>query len=230
MKIQDKEQERKEYQNSPQGKRKSFLAGLILFLFMAALLGVVYVMDHNPAYTGTPYKAVVDGFEIIPGETTGAQLYEAGFQLADQSMFSIEINGQSASSGFRDFFPLETKLEKRSYVDGLSLIQDGHAHAHLEMVNESSFSKTLAEAKVQGITVYRDDVNAEQASLEGISTGELSKQTLTERLGEPKEESTQFDVEGDRTELVWAKGNYKTELVLAPDGSFHSFYSRYRKN
>lgn len=230
MQIQDKEQERKEYESSPPGKRKNFISNVIIFLIAAAILGALYVTGHHPAFIGTPYKATVNGFEIIPGETTGAQLYEAGFQLADQSMFSIEINGEHASSGFRDFFPLDSELEKHSYVDGLSLIRDGHAHAYVKMVNESGSTKTLAETKVQEITLYHDTLDAETAQLEGIPTGELTADALTQRLGAPTKESSLYDAEGDRPQLTWGKGHYEIELVLNPDGSFYSFSSSYEKD
>lgn len=230
MQIKDKEQERKEYEQSPQGKRKKILGNLVIFLIAAALLIALYVSDHHPAFIGTPHPTSIDGFAIIPGETTGAQLYEAGFQLADRSMFSVEIHGDTADSGYRDFFPLDSELEKRSYVGGLSLIRDGKVYAFVDMVNETGSTKTLAETKVQGVTVYEDTLKAEVAQMEGISTGDMTLESLTAILGEPTSESSEYDADGDRPEYIWSKGHYRAELVVHPDGHFHSFSSYYEKD
>ena len=229
MQIRDKEQERKDYENSPEGRRKSLIVKVIFVVAVVACMAVIYVTSHNPAFTGTPHVVVVDGVEIIPGETTGAQLYEAGFQIADRSMYSVDLTAQGAVSGYKSFLPLDTEAEKETYYYGLSLIKEGKSYATLQMINEASSTKTLGEMKVREIIVYGSSENAENASLEGIPVSALTKAALTEKAGEPEREETIPEDEEEHTQIRWAKGNYKMELVLNEDGTCYSFGSFYER-
>ncbi len=228
MQIRDKEQERKNYENSPQGKRKNLISKLIVGVMAVVFLGVVYVMNHNPAYVGTPHEVTVDGFTIIPGETTGAQLYEAGFQISDKSMYSMQLTPEGKPVGYTGYYSLDTEVEKRTYYYGINLIKNGESYAMLEMINTAPSNKTVGDMKVKTITVVgkKKDV----ASLEGIPTNELTKEALIEKAGEPESETPTTGDDGEvRTELHWEKGNYEMEVTLNQDGTCESFQSSWDK-
>lgn len=229
MQIHNSEQERRDSAQSPNAKRKNLITTVIMAIIAVAFFGFVYVANHSPTYIGVPHSVVVDGFEIIPGETTAAQLYDAGFQIADRSMYSLEVTKDGTPAGYTDFIPLDTKVEKSSYYYSLHLIKNHKSYAILSMINESSSDKTLGDTKVREISVFSFSKNMENASLEGIPTGELTKETLIAKAGEPSDETTSTSENGTRTVIEWSKGHYKMELELEENGTFYSFSSFYEK-
>lgn len=228
MQVRDKEQERKDYENSPQGKRNSLISKVVLVVIAVVILGVVYVMNRTPANVGTPHEVTVDGFAIIPGETTGAQLYEAGFQISDKSMYSMQLTPEGKPVGYTGYYDLGTEVEKKTYYYGLNLIKDGESYAMLEMINTASSAKTVGDMKVKSVAVVGEKKSV--ASLEGIAASEITKEALIEKAGEPKSETPTIGDDGEaRTELLWENGDYEMEVTLYQDGTCDRFQSAWNQ-
>lgn len=230
MQLIDREEERRNAQQSPRERRKKLISTILVSVLMVVYFGYVYISNHHPAFIGVPHPVVVAGFEIIPGETTGAQLYDAGFQIAPNDVHAWDLNKDGTRKGYTEFLPLDTKAEKHTSYYSLELIKDHRSYGSLLMVNESASDKTLADTKVQEITVLRVSEGMEHATLEGIAAPQLTKEALVAIAGEPTKEEISPDNKYLYTTLEWNKGFYTMTLCLDPENKLYSFSSSYERN
>lgn len=229
MKVVDKEQERAEAAASPEGKKKKLIGNLALALVVVVLAAVVYVMNHNPAFTGTPHVVTVAGFSIEPGKTTVQELADAGFGISDFSSLKTVITDGAPVTGYTEVFDLTSETEAKSYYNMLKLVREGKSYGALTVVNETSSAMPLADCKVREISVYSSDEEADTATIDGIAMGQLSVEALTAVAGEPERTSDETNAEGKKTSTFWEKGNYSMKLTVKEDGSAYVFTSSYEK-
>ena len=229
MKVVDKEQERIEKANTPEGEKSKRLSTILTVVAVAAFAVFLYLSGHHPMFIGTPHVVTVDGFTVEPGKTTVGELGAAGFMVSDFSMRKTNISGGQVTSGYMEAFAPSTPVEGKSYYDMLRLVKDGEAYASLSVVNESSSDATLADCKVRSITVFSTDEAAMTASIDGIPMEGLTQESLAGVSGEP-ERVSDSTLSGEKKIVAkWAKGNYSMELTMNEDGTAYSFVSKYEK-
>lgn len=210
---------------------KKWISTLLVGGLLAAGCGIIYITSTHPAFIGTPHPVVVDGFEIKPGETTVSELSQAGFQISDRdAYFSVPTADGKVSSGYSEFYSLDTEVEGKSYYEGLILVKEDEDYAYIEVVNESPSAKKLGEAKVREVEVYDYQEKADQACLEGISFHELTQEGLTAKAGQPKSVETDAGEDYKGTKATWSKGNYEMEVEWKSDGTVSSFCSVYERD
>ena len=229
MKIVDKEQERIEKANTPEGKKSKRRSSALTAVAVIVFAVFLYLSGHHPMFIGTPHIVTVDGFAVEPGKTTVGELGAAGFFVSDFSMRKTNISGGQVTSGYMEAFELSTPVEAKSYYDMLRLVKDGEAYASLSVVNESSSAATLADCKVRSITVHSTDEAAMTASIDGIPMEGLTQESLAGAAGEPERVSDSSLSGEKKIAAKWEKGNYSMELTMNEDGTAYSFVSKYEK-
>lgn len=229
MKVIDKEQERIEKENTPEGKKLKLIRTIVLGVIVVIVAIFLYLSGHHPMFIGTPHLVTVGGFEVEPGKTTVSELAAAGFFLSDYNMRQAEIFSNGVDTDYQESYDISSPVEKQSYYDMLILVKNGQQYASLSVVNESVSSATLGDCKVRSITIYEADEESETASLDGVSMDQLNQATLTEVAGEP--ESISEDTASDEkiTVVEWEKGNYFMELSMKEDGTVYRITSKYEK-
>lgn len=218
MEIVDREQERYEKENSPEGKRKKWKEGLVGLVIAAVCCVVIYVLNHNPAFTGTPHEVTLGDTVILPGSTTVQELYDKGYDFSDLSAAKITQEGRV----YKEVFDISSEAEARTYYYSVILVKDEKGVATLDVVNEQSKAVPLSECKVRSVRVYVWDEGAENAALDGFLLEELSVEKLSETAGKARESS-------DGSSYTWEKGNYSMTLNYDENGSLQSFISFYEK-
>ena len=219
MKIVDKEQERIDFENSPAGKRKSWLellAALVFFLVCATLYKVLPNIEIGG---GKPYVIVMDGLEITPGKTTVQDLADAGYELSDSSskiMASEKDEDGNTVFFYRDFYDLDAEADARTLYDSIVLVKGEYPAADISIINNGGNSIPLSKCIVSEITIRNTYADADKATVEGTSFPQLTEEKITEVFG--KKERMFND-----TTTIWERGNYYFSLEIEEDGTVKKF-------
>ena len=214
MKVVDKEQERIDYENSPEGKRKKWLELLAAFVFCAVCLVLYRVLPHFEIGGGKPYVIVMDGLEVTPGKTTVQDLADAGYDLTDMSvriMASDKDENGNTVFYYRDVYDLESEADARTLYDSLILVKEEKQAASISIINDGPSAIPLSQCIVSDITIHDDYIDAGKVTVEGVPFLQLTEEKLIELFG--KEERNY-----DNT-IVWEKGNYNFYLWTTESGT-----------
>lgn len=228
MNTADKEQHTKK-PISEKEKKARVRAALVFVVLGILIVAMLYLADHHPAFTGTPFTVTAGGCTIKPGETTVQELADAGFTFTNFNSLKTPVFNGKTVGGAPDSLSLSENVKAKSYYDLIQLRKDGELYATLSVVNESSSSKTLADCKIRSISVYSSYEDAGNSSVAGIPMDQLSVETLKAAAGEP--ESSRDDNLSDEKKVVtiWKNIRYSMELSVSEDGSVYSFTSKYSK-
>lgn len=113
-------------------------------------------------------------------------------------------------------------------------MRNGQGYAGIEVTNESSSSKPLAECKVSAVSIASvyDYENADKVVLNGVSIQDITPDKMTEVSGKPYE-TTDYKSYSDEaptgTEYIWKKHAYSMSVIIADDGSLYEISSKYEK-
>ena len=217
MKVVDKEQERIDFENSPAGKRKQWL-GLLAALVFFLVAAFLYRMFPNLEIGGgKPYVIVMDGLEIIPGETTVQDLANAGYELTDMTG-KVMLNERGEDGEiiyrYRNVYDLTSEADARSMYSSLILVKDEEQAALISIINSETSAVPLTQCIISNITIYNDYIDADKVTVEGTSLPQLTEGMLTELYGKP---DRNYD-----NSLTWDKGNYYLSLKIEEDGTVKS--------
>ena len=217
MKVVDKEQERIDFENTPAGKRKQWL-GLLAALVFFLVAAFLYRMFPNLEIGGgKPYVIVMDGLEIIPGETTVQDLANAGYELTDMTG-KVMLNERGEDGEiiyrYRNVYDLTSEADARSMYSSLILVKDEEQAALISIINSETSAVPLTQCIISNITIYNDYIDADKVTVEGTSLPQLTEGMLTELYGKP---DRNYD-----NSLTWDKGNYYLSLKIEEDGTVKS--------
>lgn len=164
-------------------KRKRWILAWVMGVLDALIIIALFVIVKgmfigDPA---SPYVVTVGDLEIIPGETTGEDIANAGFLLYDD---------------YNDT-PYDTQLDSQDF-ESFSIKKDGEYYGSVFLRNlESDRAVTLRECYVTDVLVNKIYGHA---SYGGIAIEDLTKDILIDLVGQkPKQESSTF--------VKWSCGN-----------------------
>lgn len=204
----------------------SLKKNLISVIVVIVCFAGAYAMKTMPMFTGTPYSISIDGYSVLPKETTVQDLAGQGYMLSDfkQKTFST-AQMQYNYSGFYD---LDTMAEATTIYTGIDLVHDNENVASLYIMNPSRQEKKLSECEVNTIALWPSQLERGGYAVEGIAVEELTVEALTEQLGKFKNQSESKDDDGNPiTVTTWKKGDYSLELRTREDGSIERVTSKY---
>lgn len=195
-------------ESTPEEKKKKLLStigSIVLFI----VLGIAYfILDHYHVFSGEPYPIRVENVTVIPGETTVQELASAGYELADLASSEWVKEDYSGDFYFSEVIDLSEEVVSH-YYHFLCLVKDGRQYGSVTIYNDAEWSsKPLMECKVSKLEVSAVYHGSEQAALLDIPFSEVSKETVSEKLGAEPEAM-------DSGRCVWEKGQYS--MILDPD-------------
>lgn len=171
------------------------------------------------AGSGKPYAVVLNGVEILPGETTVQELSDLGFELSDFSGRQMVRDGEGGTTFvYANVYDLTSEAEAMTVYPGIYLLKEGEKIASLSIANDTKSGISLLKCKIVTVTVDIDDYDYEKAEVEGVSFTSLSAKTLAEALSKPKTDTD------SKTE--WRRGDY-TLTVEYENGEVSSLRSSY---
>lgn len=217
MNVTDREQEKQKAAQSPEGKKKKLVETVLIVAVIVVFCIGIYIVNHNPHFTGEPHAVALGGVTAIPGTTTMGELAAAGYEFSDRD--HAEWTGAGGYL-YTEVLDLSAELEGRTYYD-LVLVKDGDAYADIEVINEATSSKAFTECVLREVAVKNYHEGSDGVSVDGISFGQLSEAALTGAIGASPE-----SVAG---KYVWKKGNYSLSLELGDDGKVSGISSKYVK-
>lgn len=204
MKVVDKEQERIQKEQTPAGKRKKLIQQIVLSILIAGIIVIIYLLNHHPAFAGSPHLVTLGGVTVEPGKTTVKELTDAGYEISDQSLSEwTEIDGTSAYV-YHEVYDLASEVEGSSFYM-LKLVKEGREHAGITIVNHKSSAAKLTECLVYSVEIHASSKGADTDTVDGIKINQLSLEGLQDLLGEPSDESSTGVYE-------WKKGKYSLRL------------------
>ncbi len=230
MQIINKEQETQGPQE-PANKTKELLKlGIVIGVCIICFVAL-YFFSKSSFATGEPYSIEVDGVIINPGETV-QDLADSGFELSDYS--TRQYSDESGTAIYSQVYDLSAEVEASTYYPMITLVKNGKGYAGIEVVNESSSPKTLAECKVSAVKIGSgfSYENADKVVLNGVSIKDITIDKMTEISGKPYETSdykSYSDESPSGTEYIWKKHAYSMSIIIDNDGGLYEISSMYEK-
>lgn len=209
--IIDLEKERKEKENTPEGKRAKRIRTCLGIVAAAIFFAIVYVINHNPNARKDLVAVSVQGVEIIPGETKVQTLLESGFSLAEQQATN-EIDP-------------EAEAEANSYYSMIFLVKDKEEYGLITIANDANRAQPIPECIVLKIAVYDFHEGIEEVTVDGVAMSSLTYEDLIDTYGEPAKSEESTYSEG--TELEWEKNEYFFSVTVGADKKIHYVQSAY---
>lgn len=217
MEVVDKEQERIQQEQTPAGKRKKLIQQIVLGILIAGIIVIIYLLNHHPAFAGSPHLVTLGGVTVEPGKTTVKELTDAGYEISDQSLSEwTEIDGTSTYV-YHEVYDLASEVEGSSYYM-VKLVKEGREHAGITIVNHKSSAAKLTECLVYSIEVRTSSKGADMDTVNGIQVNQLSLEGMQDLLGAPSDES-------DTGSYEWKKGKYSLSLKSGEKGQVLSVKS-----
>ena len=217
MKIVDKEQERIDYENSPEGKKKQWI-GLAIGIVFFLVSGILYrVLPSFEIGGGKPYVIVMDGLEITPGKTTVQELADAGYELTDESakvMASERDEDGNFVFYYKDVYDLSAETEPRTMYDSLVLLKGDEQAAEISIINDRGINLAVSQCIITDVTIRNDYVDADKVTVAGTPFAQLTEDKITEAFG--KKDRSLDNI------YTWNKGNYYFYLTILEDGTVRS--------
>ena len=211
MEIVDKEQERKDYENSPEGRKKKRIEQIGSAVVVIAVLGLLYLCRDFTIGGGKPYVVTIGSVEVKPGKTTVKDLADAGYDLTDTS---VGILSDQAAGGYlyEDVYDLSSEAEPNTCYAMLVLVKDGEQTAELSVINDTAKPLPLAECIINEITVRKDYADAELTAAEGYAFADLASETAREAIGKAGRTTSDYT-------SLWERGDYSLYVETQVDGS-----------
>lgn len=217
MEVVNKEQERIQQEQTPAGKRKKLIQQIVLGILIAGIIVIIYLLNHHPAFAGSPHLVTLGGVTVEPGKTTVKELTDAGYEISDQSLSEwTEIDGTSTYV-YHEVYDLASEVEGSSYYM-VKLVKEGREHAGITIVNHKSSAAKLTECLVYSIEVRTSSKGADMDTVNGIQVNQLSLEGMQGLLGVPSDES-------DTGIYEWKKGKYSLSLKSGEKGQVLSVKS-----
>lgn len=192
---------------------------MIRNVLAVALLVVMILIARHPSMTGTSTEIQVDGFSVIPGETTVQEVMDAGFDLTDQEARIYDINSESK---FSYVYDPEMMAEGETEYMGIIMIKGNETLAYLHVANRKSSDKRLGDCVVSQITLYvGDEPDGERYAVDGVLLKDLTLEKLIAEKGDYTRQSEKENENGQTVlETVWDKDVYKLSVKnLEEDGT-----------
>lgn len=209
--IIDREKQRQEKENTPEGKRAKRIRMCLGIAAAAIFFSVVYVINHNLNARKDMVTVNVQGIEIMPGKTKVQELLEGGFQIADQQVQNI--------------IDPEVEAEANSYYTLIQLVKDKKEYGTITIANDSNLAQAVYKCTVLKIMVYKSDEGADEVMVDGIAMNELTYEDLVEKYGEPLTSEENTYIGG--TEMEWEKNEYYFSVNVGEDEKIQSVKSSY---
>lgn len=212
--IVDLEKERKEKENTPEGKKAKKVRMYLKIAAAVIFFSAIYVITHNPNARKDMVTLSVQGIEIVPGDTKVQEILEGGFQLAEQQVQNI--------------IDPEVEAEANSYYTLIQIVKDNKSYGTLTIANDSSLAQALPKCTVLNISVYDSDESAEEVTADGVAMGELTYEDLVSKYGEPATSEENIYIGG--TNMEWENKGYYFRANVGEDGKIHHIESSYGRH
>ncbi|HWP50739.1 MAG TPA: hypothetical protein VN626_03470 [Clostridia bacterium] len=207
--------------SKPQPVRNNKKLVMVIIVMVACFGAILYVATHATFATGKPYSVEVEGLTILPGKTTVQDLVDAGYYLSDYSVL------------YKKGYDLTTPAEAKTNYTQIALVKDANIYAHLEVANESSSEKTLAECIVSNaeFTLTYDYQNEDTISVNGVKLKDITPDKMAEISGKPYKVSaySSYDKSHTGTESTWLFHAYALHVITLDDGSLYQVSSTYHE-
>ncbi len=215
MQIVDRDREQLEEENRLEGKRKKLVEGLIIAVAAIGFFFLARLMNGRESAFDKPYLIMLGDVEVRPGKTSIQDLADAGYGLSDIGGRKIVQNGEEVSFVYSELYDLSVKADGNTVYTSITLVKDGQCAALISALNRRSMEAPLAECKVESVCVYEDYYEADAVAVEGVKLTGLTAEDLTEVLGKPEGESSDY--------YTWKRGGYYLIVEYREDGTFDNF-------
>lgn len=211
VEVVDREKQRKEKENTPEGKKAKKIRLCLEIAAFIILFSVLYVVNHNPNAKKDMVTVTVQGVEIVPGKTTVQDILEGGFSLADQQVANV-IDPAAVA-------------EANSYYTMICLVKENKEYGRLTIANDSNMEQEIPKCKVLKISIYHSNEDADQVLVDGTAIKDLTYEQLVDSYGEPASSEETTYIEG--TDVKWESKEYFFSADVAKDGTIYSVESSY---
>lgn len=211
MELVDREKQRLEKENTPEGRRKKRIRMFLGITAAVIFFSVVYVVNHNPNARKDMVAVTVQGVEIVPGKTKVQEILDGGFQLAEQQV--------------QNTIDPEAKAEANSYYTMIQLVKEKKRYGTVTIANDSNIAQKIPKCTVLKITVYDSNEGSDEVAVDGIDMGDLTYEGLVSSYGEPLSSEESNYIEG--TEVEWEKHGYYFKAHVGQDEKIHFVQSSY---
>lgn len=197
----------------------------ILYAALIVLLVVMILIARHPSSTGTSTEIQVDGFSVIPGETTVQEIMDNGFDLTDLDAWVYDIDAESKYSYVYD---AESMAEGQTEYTGILMVKDNESLAYLNVANRKSSDRRLGDCVVSQIALYSiEEEERERYAVNGIPLRDLTYEKILEEKGDYTRQSEKEDADGRAiTETFWSKDVYELSVESLEDGTITKMISK----
>ena len=196
---------------------------VILFIICAAILIGLFYFQSTSFATGEPYEMEVDGYVIYPGKTTVSDLTEAGFNLSDYS------------SLYKDTYDVTAEAEAKTRYSMVSLVKEEEPYADIEIINESSNKKQLADCLISAVSIdlKKEYTNMDTLKIKNLELMGITPEKMSEAMnkdGKESEYKSYSDTSPTGTIYTWRSRNYSMNIIVSNEGNLLRIESKYKDN